>query len=173
MNENKPADDAHAQRRRRVLRGALSAPVVLTISSGAGAQMTSNLRCVANQVATPANNLRTAPVVTAPTATYVNVRLFTSNGLFYISGSGIRNFQHPSRPISWIADGQWRQFDPATNALVGGNVIPSPTPVLVSPERRAAVQIDQAGYIRSVGVNSGTTTSMIAGTCWNSFRAGP
>lgn len=174
MNENKPADDAHAQRRRRVLRGAISAPVVLTISSGAGAQMTSNLRCVANQVTNPTSLPREYAAGTSVPATVVRVQLRVMAGVFYIAGTDVIARQHASRPITWITTGQYRRFTPASNTLAGPpNVSLGSVPPLTSPAQYVVVQMDQQGYIVSVGKATGTTTSMVGATCWNSFRAGP
>jgi hypothetical protein len=174
VNENKPANDAHAQRRRRVLRGAISAPVVLTISSGAGAAMTSNLRCVNYQV----NNAplpRTYPAGTGVPATVVRVKLYrnAANTKRFFSGTELQGWAHPSRPVSWISTGQWQEFDTSTNLRVGTPYVPSPAPEPTSPVEYANVQMDQDGYILSVGKNSATSTSLIAQTCWASFVTGP
>lgn len=174
MNENKPADEAHAQRRRRVLRGAISAPVVLTISSGAGAAMTSNLRCVNYQV----NNAplpRTYAAGTGVPSTVIRVQLYrdAGNTKRFFSGTELQGLAHASRPASWISTGQWQEFDAVTNLRVGSPYVPSPTPVLTSPIEYANLQMDRDGYILSVGKNTSTSTSLIAATCWNSFRAGP
>ena len=171
MNENKPADDAHAQRRRRVLRGALSAPVVLTISNGAGAQMTSNLRCVANQVNNPTSVPRTQLPSTTVPSNRVNVRLRLTGGKYYIVGSEVRALAHPARPVTWIGNTEYREFVLASNSLTGLNVtLPSVPPVT---NRWVVLQMDQHGYITSAGVNTLTPSSMITGTCWTSFRLGP
>lgn len=174
MNENKPAHDAHAQRRRRVLRGAISAPVVLTISSGAGAAMTSNLRCVNHQV----NNAplpRTYPAGAGVPATVIRVQLYrdAGNTKRFFSGTELQGLAHLSRPVTWISIGQWQEFSISANLRVGSPYLPTPTPVLTDPIEYANVQMDQDGYILSVGTNSTTSTSLIAATCWNSFRAGP
>lgn len=173
MNENKPADDAHAQRRRRVLRGALSAPVVLTISNGAGAQMASSLRCVANQVNNPTSVPRTQAPSTAVPVNRVNVRLRLTGGKYYIRGSEVRALAHPNRQVTWIGNSEYREFVLASNSLTGLNVtLPAEPPVT---NRWVVLQWDQHGYITSAGVNNLTPTpsSMITGTCWASFFAGP
>lgn len=172
MNENKPADDAHAQRRRRVLRGALSAPVVLTISNGAGAQMTSNRRCVAHQADNAAT--RTIAPGTTTTAAWVRVQLRKSGATYYVGYTEINARKHPSAPnVSWIQSGRFRVFNYGTNSIGPVDVTLSPAPPLTSPAQYAVLQIDRNGIIRTVGGNISTTTSMIAATCWASFRAGP
>jgi hypothetical protein len=176
VNENKPADDAHAQRRRRVLRGALSAPVVLTISNGAGAQMTSNRRCVNSQVQNPTTLPRTYSSGVSVPATVIRVRLWRSGTNLFVRGTDIKFWEHSSRLVSWISSGQFRKFNPVSQRLEGGNLSPtliSPAPVATSPAQWAVLQMDQLGNIVTVGLNNGVTTSMIAGTCWASFRMGP
>ncbi len=172
MNENKPANDAHAQRRRRVLRGAISAPVVLTISSGAGAQMASNLRCVAHQVTNPPGARTVAPGTGVP-ATVVRVQLRKSGSTYYVGGDELRPIARSSHPYVGIASGEFRQFNMTSNTLMGPPGITSPVPPLTSPAEYAVVQIRQDGYIQTVGANTGTTTSMIYGTCWASFKLAP
>jgi hypothetical protein len=174
VNESKPSTEPSPQRRRRLLRGALSAPVVLTISSGASATMTSNMRCVANQVNAPTTG-RTYAAGTGVPSTVIRVQLYRNAAAtkHYISGTELGSLAHPSRPVSWISNGQWQEFDPATNLRVGSPVTLSTSPTLTSPVKYANVQFDQLGYVMSVGKNTTTSTSMVAATCWNSFRAGP
>ncbi len=171
MNENKPIADAHAQRRRRVLRGAISAPVVLTISSGASATMTSNMRCVANQVTNPQHGTRSVAVSTT-TSTVIRVPLYVGGGKHYIRGNDIVALQHSSRPVTWIKTGEWWEFNPTANARVGTMAVTlSTTPSMTSPTQFVVLQMDQYGRIVSAGAHS-SSTAMVHGTCWNSFRAG-
>ena len=175
MNENKPTADAHAQRRRRVLRGAISAPVVLTISSGASATMTSNMRCVANQVANPQHGTRSVAVATTTTSTAIRVPLYivSSTGKRYIRGADIVSLAHSARPVTWIKNGEWWEFSVGDNAPAAGTspvTLPS-TPPLTSPVQHVVLQVDQYGRIVSAGKHH-STTSLVHGTCWNSFRAG-
>lgn len=177
VNESKPTAPAGAQQRRKVLRGVISAPVVLTISSGASATMTSNMRCVANQVNGTTTTLpRTynAGASTVP-STVIRVPLYrnAAGTVHYISGTEVNALAHPSRPVSWISNGQWQVFDVATNLRSGSPGTLGFTPTLTSPTLYANVQMDQHGYITAVGRNTTTSTSMMAATCWNSFRAGP
>lgn len=174
MNETKPSADTGQQKRRRVLRGVVAAPVVLTISSGASATMKSNMRCIANQV----NNAglpRTYGAGTGVPATVIRVQLYKNSAgtRFFFSGTELQGLAHPSRPVSWISIGQWQEFSKSTNSHVGSPTTSPPTLSPCSPPEYANVQMDQNGYILSVGKNNSTTTSLMAGTCWNSFRAGP
>lgn len=185
MNENKPTADAHAQRRRRVLRGAISAPVVLTISSGASATMASNLRCVANQVNTPAHGVRSHASGATVTAGLVRVQLYsqtTSSGWpavtttrHYVKGSDLHAIGAPVRPPTWITGGQWQQINLSTNALEGSPVTMTTSPSPLSGQF-AVVQFDQNANILSVGADivdsSGKRTSMVFASCWTSFKTG-
>ncbi|MCA3240878.1 MAG: hypothetical protein ING89_06235 [Rubrivivax sp.] len=174
MNETKREADAGTPQRRRVLRGVIAAPVVLTISSGASATMTSNLRCVANQVNNPTILPRTYGAGSGVPSTVIRVPIyeFTSGPTttHYISGTEIRGLAHTDRPVTWINNGQWRTFDVASNTM-GGTNLPSPG-TMTTTDMHATLQMDQSGYVLSVGKNSSTSTSMIGATCWNSFRAG-
>lgn len=172
MNESKPNTEAGVSRRRRVLRGAIAAPVMLTISSGASATMTSNMRCVAGQVNNPSTLPRTQAAGTGVPSSVIRLQLYVRSGKFYISGTELNTLAHASRPVSWISNGQWQEFNPTTNLRVGTPVTLSPSPTVTSPVQYAVVQMDQNGYIMSVGANNATSTSMMAATCWNSFRAG-
>ncbi len=174
MNESKPSAPAGASQRRKVLRGVISAPVVLTISSGASATMKSNMRCVANQVTAPTTLPRTYNAGTSSVpSSVIRVPLYITGGKHYISGTEVNALAHPSRPVAWISNGQWQEFDTGTNLRVGSPVTLGSTPPVTSPTVYANVQMDQQGYIMSVGKNTTTSTSMMAATCWNSFRAGP
>jgi hypothetical protein len=172
LNENKPQVDGGVQRRRRVLRGAISAPVVLTISSGASATMASNMRCVANQVTNPQNGTRSTAVSTALTSTTVRVPLYrTGDGKRYIRGSDIVSLAHASRPVTWIKTGEWWEFNVNSNRRVGSAVMLATTPPLTSPVQYVVLQMNSQGQIVSAGVHTGST-AMVHGTCWNSFRSG-
>ncbi len=80
--------------------------------------------------------------------------------------------------MSWILVGQWQEYSLDTNLRVGNPVavgsLTLPTePLLTSPVQYVVVQMDQHGYIVSVGQNTANDMSLVHGTCWNSFRAGP
>ncbi len=172
MNENKPTADDHVHRRRCVLRGALSAPVVLAVSSGASATMASNMRCVVNQVTNPQYGIRSTGVSTEVTSTTVRIPLYRdSDGKRYIRGSDILALAHASRPVTWIKSGQWWEFKVNSNQRVGSALTLSTTPSLTSPVQYAVLQMDQHGQIVSVGAHT-RSTAMVHGTCWNSFRSG-
>jgi hypothetical protein len=75
--------------------------------------------------------------------------------------------------VTWISNGQWQEFSLGTNLRVGSPTTLPSTPPLTSPVQYVVVQMDQHGYIVSVGKNTTTDMSLVHGTCWNSFRAGP
>lgn len=173
MNDTKPKLAADTPQRRRVLRGVIAAPVVLTISSGASATMTSNLRCVANQVNNPVSLPRTYGAGNSVPSTVIRVpiyRLTAGGALRYVSGTDICGLAHPNRPVTWISNGQWRTFNVSTNTMGDSNL--SSPGTTTTTDMFATLQMDQSGYVMSVGKNS-ASTSMLAATCWNSFRAGP
>lgn len=173
VNDTKPKVDADTPQRRRVLRGVIAAPVVLTISSGASATMTSNLRCVDNQVNNPISLPRTYGAGSAVPATVIRVpiyRLTAGGASRFVSGTDICGLAHPNRPVTWISNGQWRTFNVSTNTMGDSNL--SSPGTTTTTDMFATLQMDQSGFVMSVGKNS-ANTSMLAATCWNSFRAGP
>lgn len=177
MNEPNPVSESSVSRRRKVLRGVLSAPVMLTLSSGASATMTSNRRCLANQVTNPKDGQRwhSAGASTIP-STVIRLPLYVVAGTtpkYYVRGSEVTGLAHASRPVTWISNGQWQEFSLGTNLRVGSPTTLPSTPPLTSPVQYVVVQMDQHGYIVSVGKNTTTDMSLVHGTCWNSFRAGP
>ena len=174
MNETKPKVDAGTPQRRCVLRGVIAAPVVLTISSGASATMTSNLRCVANQVNHPTTLPRTYGAGSGVPSTVIRVPIYSftsgTTTTYYVSGTEIRGLAHPNRQVTWINNGQWRTFDVSANTM-GTSNLGSPG-TMNNTGMHATLQVDQSGFVMSVGKNDSTSTSMLAATCWNSFRAG-
>jgi hypothetical protein len=167
--------DAGTSQRRRVLRGVIAAPVVLTISSGASATMSSNLRCVRNQVNNPTTLPRTYGAGSGIPSTVARVPIYKHTSgtttTHYIKGAEIRGWRHPSDEMLWIADHHVRTFDVPTNTM-GATNLSAPSP-LETTDMFATVQINQSGHVMSVGKNNSTSTSMLGATCWNSFRAGP
>jgi hypothetical protein len=177
VNDLNSTSESNLTRRRKVLRGALSAPVVLTLSSGASATMSSNRRCLANQVTNPQHGIRAyATGASTIPSTVIRVKLYVIAGTtpkYYVRGSEVTALAHPSRPVTWISGTGWREFNPGTNMLVEPIVAPPSIPAETSPLQYVVVQMDQHGYIRSVGKNTTSDMSLVHGTCWNSFRAGP
>jgi hypothetical protein len=160
--------------RRRLIRGTFAAPAVLALHSGSAMAMTSNLRCVYNQVSTGS---------LSSSGNVVRTQLYgLSNGggqtRWYLSGSDIDGLRMGKSSVynKFLSAGQWQQFDPATAKLVGSPLNYKPTwgsgSLPTNPNGSyVAIRIDasdtEAGI---VGVIDGNTPgSTVAGTCWASF----
>lgn len=136
--------------------------------------MTSNRRCLANQVTSPPHGIRdySAGASTVP-ASVLRLRLYRHGGKRYVRGSEIVALAHSSRPVSWISIGEWQEFNVGTNLLEGSRMTLPSTPPLTSPLQYVVVQLDQLGNIVSVGKSTSTNMSLVQQSCWSSFRAGP
>ncbi|MEO5698676.1 MAG: hypothetical protein ABIQ60_16265 [Burkholderiaceae bacterium] len=160
-----PPDKVSA--RRRLIRGAFSAPAVLTLCSGSAFAALSNQRCVANQV----NGTRTYPDV-GPADTWVRVQRYKLNGnKFYVRGQDIVALRGTSTTISsYITATQWQEATSPYAILSGppgnGNNTPQ-----VDTGNFVAVRVNADGNIVGI-VGDGTgSTSAVANSCWASFTA--
>jgi hypothetical protein len=189
--ETKPAPEPltpSVSARRRLVRGAFGVPAVLALHTGS-AFAGSNLRCVANQVAS------STPLLPGPLgdALYVRAPLFycnagtspTSSKRWFLSGKWLSDFAARVDGVanaSGIGIGEWREVDirvagGTTEAKVAAsNVAPPSTPVesasyfLVLRFRRGSLgnTAEIAGVFDSNAALEGTA---IAGTCWLSVAA--
>jgi len=168
-----------ASARRRLIRGTFAVPAVLSLHCGSAMAMTSNLRCVYNQVTAG----------DPPSGSVVRTQLYglrpsenSSEVRWYLRGSDIDGLRLNKSSIynSFLQVGSWQRFDPDTGKLVdsavvgvnpqwsNGNVGYLPT----TPDGPyVAIRIDasltEAGI---VGVIDGSSPgSSVAGTCWTSF----
>ena len=176
--------------RRRLIRGVLSAPALMTVCSGSAFAQASNMRCLAN-----AANATTPPADWGRTApdTYLRVRLYKvktrtcNNGnnncdvdvnTFYIKGADLSMYQ---RSASMPTNIQYLQINPTTYVTIGGPVSPPPatstangrTTIIVSEDyvnQYVAVRFDSTGVIVGVGVpGSAGQGGMVGTSCWASF----
>jgi hypothetical protein len=170
--------------RRRLIRGAFSAPAVLTLYSGSAMAASSNLNCLKAQIANPVY-----PGYSDGADTYVRVQLHTApdaSGVprWYLSGSAITtiatiinkvtvavtNFQPP------LTTGQWREVTlQSTGGLVTlGPLIEQPANISQGSKYLALRMNYTKGtkgmvYVDIVGVVDGNTLgSAVTGSCWTS-----
>jgi hypothetical protein len=181
MNEHHPTTTPSARpvaavpSRRKLLRGALSVPAVLTVYSGSSLASASHLRCLANANLAPQQDV---PWSSDPRAgNFVRVALHTrtrgngeNNVDYWLFGGNLPDSQ--GRAVALPTPTQWQQFDLGTNRLTGSvlSSAPSPGTVQVSTSHFAAVRYDKDGFI--VGVGAGPGGSAIGVSCWNSFLPG-
>lgn len=178
MNEKSKSSPASqnskVSARRRLIRGAFSAPALLTIYSGSAMATSSPLRCVINQNATPVHPtaLTSAP---AQSERYARVRVFQGSvdSLFYVKGYDIS--LHVKKGVTpYIATNQVQQITP--DSVPGTFRAPKTFPStsigsLNGVNRWVALRIDPTGKIIGV-VGGGNGGSAIANSCWTSFGTG-
>ena len=174
--------------RRRLIRGVLSAPALMTVCSGSAFAQASNMRCLANAAAAttpPSDWGKIAP------DTFLRVQLYkvttrmcnpASNNCeadveaFYVRGYDLRMY---TRSAVMPTDSQYLTIHPGTYVTSGSPItfpftdngrttsFISETPV----NQYVAVRFDSTGTIVGVGV-PGTTGQggMVGMSCWASFK---
>ena len=179
--------------RRRLIRGALSAPALMTVCSGSAFAQASKMRCLAN-----AANATTPPAAWGTTApdTFLRVQLYKVTtrrcnnadnncavvDTHYIKGADLSLY---TRSAAMPNNTQYLQINPGTYVTIGSPVNPPPatstdkgfTTTIVSEgyvNQYVAVRFDSSGVIVGVGVpGSGGQGGMVGMSCWASFSPPP
>ena len=164
-----PASTAVTAARRRLIRGAFSAPAALTLCSGAAIATTSNSRCVSSQAATPV-----LPANIGPADTWLRVPVYLITGSspaqYWVRGSDIVALRGTKVSItSYISTSEFQAtFSPFTKQ----GTAPANLSASAAPGMLAYVRVDTLGNIVGLagfGATAGQTA--IAQTCWASFKA--
>ena len=167
--------------RRRLIRGALSAPALMTVCSGSAFAQASNMRCLAN-----AANAATPPAAwgTTGTDTFLRVPLYKVETLekcnpvgknceavqkFYVKGSDLGSMARgPGMP----SNTQYLRIDPSSYATIGSPVDPITAPPTIGSQayvsQYVALRTDATGQI--VGIGSVGQGGMVGMSCWTSLR---
>lgn len=166
MNDNAQPSAAKASARRRLLRGAFSAPAVLTLYSGGALASASSQRCMDNQLAAPL----ASPTVANTTSVYLRVRLKQDslNPVGYWVLGSAPDFP-TNRATGLPTATQARKFDIATNNFSAAST--STYPSLVDSTKYAALRVDSTGKVLGVGVSTSGGSALFQ-SCWNSFVVG-
>jgi len=169
-----------ASARRRLIRGALSAPALMTVCAGSAFAAASNLRCLAN-----AAGATTPPAAWGTTGgdTYLRVQLYrvitctttapstvcvAQPALHYIRGNDLNMYvRGPGMPNN----SQYLQIDPVSYVTIGlpvPNVVAPPT---ITSEglvgQYVAIRFNSSGVIVGIGVpGSGGQGGMVGMSCW-------
>ena len=169
--------------RRRLIRGALSAPALMTVCSGSAFAQASNMRCLAN-----AANAATPPAAWGTTAadadTFLRVRLYlvttrencdsagdncTEVKKCYVKGSDLGTM---ARSSGMPSNTQYLQINPTSYATIGSPVDLITAPPTIGSQayvsQYVALRIDATGQI--VGIGSVGQGGMVGLSCWNSVR---
>lgn len=177
-----------ASARRRLMKGMVAVPAVLTLHSGSAFAMASNARCVDNQVNDPVYPSYQAGA--RPSDTYVRVRLwslrpdaYSRDVRWYVKGSDIEALVVGNNRVDnvFMYPGEWKQFDPANPTKNHPKIaqVPSWEPwpgtrgVMAQDGGWVAVRVDATGngadIIGIVGPSS--DGSAITASCWTSVGA--
>lgn len=179
MDKTPTSTPGHAANRRRMLmRGALAAPALMTVCTGAGATMAtaSNLRCLTNAQ----NNPTPAAVGITGTSgdSFMRVRLWKYSvevtnaqnqvvrvDKFYVRGSDLQLLTTTGSGVP--GHSQFLEVNPSTWQPVGD---PGPLPTsATSPalsNHWVAARFDGTGKLVAFGADN--TGAMVGASCWNS-----
>jgi hypothetical protein len=179
LEPSNPAPEAQRSARRRLVRGAFAAPAVLALYSGSAAAMASHLRCVNNQMVA---GQRIFPGPEATPDHFVRVRLWSlrsnDSARWFLRGNDFQalTMDSPSVFNTFLGPGEWREFSPQTQLLVGEKQISQPEPgELAHDGAWVAVRIDaspQGANIVGVVDRLDFNGSAVTGLCWTSFVTG-
>jgi hypothetical protein len=153
--------------RRKLLRGAMAMPAVLTVCSGSALATSSFGRCLNNALADPV----TGPVTSsASTDNLVRVALWEQDlgggvKAYFVDGSSFPNPPLITSPVP--GPGRWQPFDLVNNQLTGTSTDVQPPGSTQSTDKFVAVRYDADGEIVGVGATGGGTA--IGQSCWTSF----
>lgn len=165
-----------ASARRRLIRGGLAAPAVMTVLSGS-AFAAASTSCAAN-----AQNLSPQPPagVSQPDTTYLRVQLYrinsgsSGNGNllgFFIRGQDLGTFPRDAARVP--VSGSYLEINPATYATIG---IPGPRPGNTVTETAvpqwAAMRFDASGRIIGIGTAGTSGGAVLSLGCWQSAFPG-
>ncbi len=166
---DKPTPSPQASARRRLLRGAFSAPAVLTLYSGSAMATKSNERCLINQ--TNHKAVVPSPSTEADRWFRVQLRKESNKSVYWVFSNDL-----PLNRSILVGANQAQKFGVDSTKTGFNRLIGSATSTLPhaslhdTPKRYAALRVDHTGMV--VGIGSGSEGSAIGQSCWNSFKLG-
>jgi hypothetical protein len=170
VNDNAQPTDAKVSARRRLLRGAFSTPVVLTLYSGSALASASSQRCMDNQIGKPVTKL----VAPDNTDGWMRVQLYKKDGRnkYFVVGNSLpaNRSGSPTLPSNGQAG---RVYVDSVNDGANYNKMDAPisTPASISLTNKwASLRFDNTGKCVGIGATGGG--SALAQSCWTSFVAG-
>ena len=161
---DKPTPSPQASARRRLLRGAFSAPAVLTLYSGSAMATSSNLRCIRPTHDTPPVSSDDRTKYAGATWMRVRLRIDYSGGQarYWVAGSDLPDAfrKTGTRP----AKGTFHRYHISTNTMEtsSSNVHPQSY-----ADKYAVIRVDKDGKIETVGHSHLGTP--VSASCWNSI----
>ncbi len=165
--------DTQPSARRKLVRGVFAAPAILTLQSGSAFAATSAGSCLVKQNLSPS----TQPA-TAADDTWFRYQLWVvkNNGgqieSSWIKGADLSVYVRAGQ-TPFLSNGQWQQFDLATNALLGSPALSPPSiginQTLTQTGSWVSLRVNSTGALVGAGVSG--TGSAVSDSCWNSFAA--
>ena len=151
--------------RRRLVRGAFSAPALLTLCSGsalAAASLTCRSKAIADQATIPA----TANV--PATGNWLRVPAYKkANGKYYIFGNDVCNLATTLGGSSYLTRTQWQNVSLSPFNIVEAGTFTT-LPGLQTGEY-VAVKINAAGRIVGFSGSNVSSAAMMSMGCWSSI----
>lgn len=169
MNQQPSHEVGSDSARRRLIRGAMSAPAVLSLYSG-GALAAGSNSCI------QALSTISSPAPSATPDTWVRVRVYqnkmTENGIEsvhnWVSGTDVVALRAGKGSVStFIGSGQWLRL---TDMQVYG-ATPNPAPFALNEYVAIRIDTTSGNIVGLIGYGSGGAA--VPGTCWTSFLAKP
>lgn len=178
---------SHQSARRRLIRGAFSAPAALTLYSGSSFAAASNGACLARRTSNPVNP---GEVGSATSDVYMRVQVRAkgtgSGASRWVSGTDLLNVPLSFTPVpspaiptskSFLSSNNWYCLAAGdtsgnTSGYLPGQIysdaaaIAGGTPALV-PNAFVALRVDSTGMV--VGVTDTAGASALSRSCWTSF----
>ncbi len=167
MNNESQKAIAPSNARRRLVRGAFSAPALLTLCSGsalAAASLTCRTKAISDQATVPAS--ATVPT----TGNWLRVQAYKKNGVYFISGDDVSNLAGTLGGSSYLTRTQWQRVSTSPFNIKEATAFSSLP--LVDPGNYVAVKINATGSIVGFSGSTGSGVSnsaMMSIGCWSSI----
>ncbi len=167
MNNDSQKANAPSSARRRLVRGAFSAPAVLTLYSGsalATASLTCRTKAFADQATVPISG------VTVPTTgIWLRVQAYKRGTIYYIKGSDVKALA-TSLPggtgSSYLSVSLWQDVTTSGYPTVASFVNPQP---VADAGKFVAMKINAAGGVVGFSGSSASNYAMMSIGCWSSI----
>ena len=179
MNDKIQDTSGRVSARRRLIKGAFSAPAIMTLYSGSVFATTSSAaRCIKNKVTGTTPEFPASPAA----ATWLRVQRYkllktgtTSTYYYYVKGADVVALQQGKFTPLYLGTGDYQKVTGTTTVTIVGASPTSGTNTLEKDTGNfVAVRVDQDGKIVGiVGSGATTSTSAVAQTCWASFAISP
>jgi hypothetical protein len=163
--------DHQTNARRRLLRGAFSAPVIMTVPTGSALAGSSNLRCIAKQ-----GDFFPEVSTSRTEGNYFRIEVKKIGSKLYVLGVDIKDDIRSVVKTVYMSTAEVHEFNPDTNRTVTLLPVaqPNATPNSLQTPQWAALRFDENGNVVGVGKPPVPNTGWgVTGSCWGSFVKPP